>query len=161
MRVSGEYKPPSIGMRIEPYPISGPGFMEISGGELHVEGGRGIPWQVQVGGLLGLIAGCAVAWMLRSYGMTLTLVGIMVGITGGGAIGYRLAGSRIRASEHVAFAPSALVSVVAESNEVQVTIKFKKRLQTRKQCLHFRPTDPREIQPLHDAIEALRARSAA
>jgi hypothetical protein len=149
-------------MRVDPYPISGPGTIEVKDGAVHIEGGRGIPWQVEVGGMLGLIAGVAISVLvLRPFGATLTLVGIMVGIVLGSAAGYRWAGNKIRARHQATFAPNALVDVSATDNEVLVTISFRKRLQTRKQCIHFRPTDVSQIEPLRAAVTGVLVQKVA
>lgn len=162
MQVHGRFRPPPIGMRVEPYPISGPGALAITNGALHASGNRGIPWQVQVGGLVGLFAGCLLIWfVLRHLGTTLTLVGLMGCISAGAAIGYRFGGGRLRARHEVTFAPNAIVDVDSTDAELQITISFRKRWQTRKQCLHFRPDDPAQIGEVCRAVADLRASKAA
>jgi len=46
VQVPGEFRPPAIGIHVEPYPISGRGLVETRDGALHVAGAHGIPWQV-------------------------------------------------------------------------------------------------------------------
>lgn len=143
-------------MRVDPYPISGRGTVAITDGTLRVEGGRGIPWQVEVGGLVGLVAGVAVSWLLaKPLGYTLTLVAVMAFITAGSALGYRLAGNRIRARHQASFARDSIVDVSADAAEVRITISFRKRWQTRKQCLHFRPDDASQVDAVRSAVDAL------
>jgi len=149
-------------MHVDPYPISGPGTVEVKDGALHVEGGQGIPWQVQVGGLLGLIAGVILTvLLLKPIGATLSLVGLMACIVAGSAAGYRFAGNHLRARHQASFAPAQLVEVSADQAEVRITISFRKRWQTRKQCLHFRPEDVAQIPELRAAVEGLLAQKAS
>jgi len=149
-------------MRVDPYPISGPGTVAVEGGAVHVVGGRGLPWQVEVGGMIGLIAGIAISYLvLGRLGLTFTLVGLMGGIIAGSALGYRLAGNKIRGTHAASFGPNELVEVSATDKEVLITIKFKKRLQTRKQCIHFRPDDAGQIIALRDALTATLVQAAS
>jgi hypothetical protein len=53
-------------MRVEPYPISGSGTVEVDAGSVRISGDRGIPWRVEVGGVLGLILGVVVSPWQRS-----------------------------------------------------------------------------------------------
>jgi len=112
--------------------------------------------------MLGLLVGVAVSvLLLKPLGATFTLVGIMVFITAGSALGYRLAGNRMRARHEASFAPEALVDASTSYGEVRITIKFRKRLQTRKQCLHFRPDDASQLMVVRDAVDALIAKRAS
>lgn len=149
-------------MRVDPYPISGPGTVEVTASAVHITGNRGIPWQVEVGGLLGLVVGVVVSvLLLKPLGMTFTLIGIMIFIAAGSALGYRLAGNRIRARHEATFEPGSIVEVGTAKGEVQITISFRKRWQTRKQCVHFRPDDAGHINELRAAVEQLLVRKAA
>ncbi|HEY6033194.1 MAG TPA: hypothetical protein VIV58_03015, partial [Kofleriaceae bacterium] len=104
----------------------------------------------------------AIGWfLLRPLGMAFTLVGLMAGIIAGSAAGYRFAGNTIRANHEASFGSDGLVDVGATDKEVLITIKFKKRLQTRKQCIHFRPDDAGQIVALRDAVTALLVQNAS
>jgi hypothetical protein len=65
-----------------------------------------------------------------------------------------MAGNKIRARHQASFGPNELVDASSTDSEVLITISFRKRFQTRKQCIHFRPTDPAQIDALRNAVTA-------
>jgi hypothetical protein len=145
MRVTGEFKPPIIGHHVEPYPVSGRGAVELVDDRLLLEGSRGLPWEVQVLGTIGFAIGCVAMYLIagleRSRNAAFAGFGALLAcVAAGSGLGYAASRRRNRPVRKTELALASVVSAVANEKQVEITVQFRKRWQTRRQMIHFSPS---------------------
>ncbi|HEY4055210.1 MAG TPA: hypothetical protein VGM39_01335 [Kofleriaceae bacterium] len=159
MKVEGQLKPPSMGIAVEPYPMSGRGALEVTKDALLIEGSKGYPIEVTLLGFLGFALACAASYVGYAYFdlRRALILFFIAGIGGGTALGYKLASRRERPRITTSFPSAQIVDALKDGDLVKITVKFRKHWQTRKQEVHFFPTDPSEGAALVKAVYDLRA----